>query len=542
MEKYRYWQHFLILSFSILLILSSRQRVASAADGEAEPKRQAPIVVSYTRSTWWLIRWEDNEILCTVTSNQENLPTGDEIYASCGKSVYDIWAQTPPCNQEANQCTGVYLHLVSQEPAERTVLIEYPPPEIYLDLNNCPNFAADHLCSRIPSLVFTGKEPIPGETITAIHGFIAGKPFSCQGESCEVPLLPTPATGVEITFIAESSFGDTSEEFYALARIVESGVSADPSRKGWYVDILSSQWNGAPVQVCAQIWDAFPPLVETPDWLTTPAVPELLATEKPYYYLAGRLIAQGLVNADPCAGSGLQVNGYADECGLQAALPQVIEWQNKFDAQILEVANRVNIPAQLLKNIFAQESQFWPGAFKDPNEFGLGQMTDNGAETILLWDTRFFHQFCPEVFDNDTCRRGYVFLNEDHQKILRGALVNQVRADCPGCTGGLNLDNVEDSIHLFAHTLVANCAQVSRIFYNATGNRPGRVSDYESLWLATAANYHVGPGCLSYAVHTAWSNRGLIEGLREPLDWEFISFYLTPACKSAEGYINNLTK
>jgi hypothetical protein len=140
---------------------------------------------------------------------------------------------------------------------------------------------------------------------------------------------------------------------------------------------------------------------------------------------------------------------------LQKALPTVIEWQNRFDQIILDVANQVAIPAQLLKNIFAQESQFWPGAFKDPQEFGLGQLTDKGAETILLWDTRFFFQFCPTILDADTCSRGYVYLDEGNQKLIRGALTSQVKADCPTCPSGVDIMNVENSIEFFAHTLVA---------------------------------------------------------------------------------------
>jgi hypothetical protein len=535
MEKKRFLHGLLLFLFSIPLILSFHTRVGSAAEGEDDPIRQAPVVVSYDRYKWWLIRWVDNLILCTVYTDQEGLPSGDDIYTACGKTIYDDWAGTPPCTRSAAECEGVYLHFVSKEPAEKTIQVEYPPPQVTLSLSNCPRPAADNLCDRIPSLVFTGEEPIPGETITSIRGFFNGEPFLCPGSTCEIPLRPTTARGVPVDFVAESSFGDVSATFTAQARVVESGVSADPSLKGWYVDVLSAQWRGEPQPACAQIWDAFAPVGAPPDWLSTPAAPELLATENPYYYLAGRLIAQGVVDASACPVSGLQANGYADECGLKAAQPQVTEWQNRFDAQILAVANEVSIPAQLLKNIFAQESQFWPGAFKDPHEFGLGQLTDSGAETILLWDTRFFFQFCPTVFDNETCQRGYVYLSKEHQQLLRGALANQVRADCPNCAAGIDLDNVSNSVNLFAHTLVANCAQVSRIIYNASERSPGQISDYENLWRFTAANYHIGPGCMSYAIYSAWVRR-------DPMDWAHVSTYLTPSCQSAIRYVENLTK
>ena len=55
-----------------------------------------------------------------------------------------------------------------------------------------------------------------------------------------------------------------------------------------------------------------------PPWLTTPEIPELLATDDPYYYLAGRLIAQNQVNASECENGGLLPNGYANACGLES--------------------------------------------------------------------------------------------------------------------------------------------------------------------------------------------------------------------------------
>jgi hypothetical protein len=524
---------FVLLSF--FLIVSFRPSLGRAADGDDQPKRTTPVVIQYTKYTWWLIRWSDNFIYCTVFTDHEGLPSGDDIYDSCGKTIYSLWAATPPCTSDAAECAGTYLHLVSKEQAEKTIQVDLPPAEVFLSLANCPFPTSNNLCESAPILTLTGKEPIPGEQITAIRGFIEGKPFNCYGSSCDLNLQPTPLNGVWMDFWAESSFGDTSAVFHARLRVVESGVSADPAGRGWYVDVLSSQWQGQPAPVCAQLWDTFLPVGEPPNWLSTPPVAEFLATENPYYYLAGRLIAQKLVDVSACPSGGLQSNGYADECGIKAAMPQIITWQNRFDAQILDVAKQVNIPAQLLKNIFAQESQFWPGAFKDPNEFGLGQITDRGTETILLWDTRFFFQFCPTVLESSNCEKGYVYLDKVKQQLLRGALTTQARSDCPDCDVGVNLDNVNQSISLFAHSLIANCAQVSRIVYNATNQLPAAVSDYENMWSLTAANYHVGPGCISYAVFNAAARN-------EPITWANTSQYLTPVCQGAIEYVVNVTK
>jgi hypothetical protein len=264
------------------------------------------------------------------------------------------------------------------------------------------------------------------------------------------------------------SYGDSSKHFTAQVRVIDSGVSTSPTGGGWYVDVLSSQWQGYAVASCAQVWQAFPPLGGPPAWLSTPEVPELLATDLPYNYLAGRLIAQGLVDASACPGEGLLENGYSDACGLEAAGPLVEEWQNRFDIAIIDVANQTGVPAQLMKNIFAQESQFWPGMFRVPNEFGLGQLTDNGAEAVLLWNPTFFNQFCPLMLDESACERGYVYLDAESQAILRGALALEAKVDCPECPAGIDLAHTDFSINLFAHTLLANGEQVAQIVYNAT--------------------------------------------------------------------------
>jgi hypothetical protein len=86
---------------------------------------------------------------------------------------------------------------------------------------------------------------------------------------------------------------------------------------------------------------------------------------------------------------------------------------------------------------------------------------------------------------------------------------------------------------LVADTLLANCEQVAQIVYNATGRIAGEVSSYEELWKFTIANYHVGSGCLSYPMYTAWAARSTI-------DWEHISTYLTDACETVIPYVTEV--
>ena len=260
-----------------------------------------------------------------------------------------------------------------------------------------------------------------------------------------------------------------------------------------------------------------------------------MASDAPYYYLAGRLIVQGLVDAKDCQTGGLLPNGYADACGLEKARPQVLRWQNQFDARTIAVGRETGVPAQLMKNLFAQESQFWPGVFRVPYEFGLGQLTDKGVDTILLWNSSFFEQFCPLVLAQDACSRGYLRLKTEDQAMLRGALALQVKADCPACPTGIDLTNVDFSVSLFAETLQANCDQVRQIIFTATQRTAGSVSSYEDLWRYTIANYHAGPGCLSYAIHTAWQSAAA-------LTWEQVSTRFTDPCRGVVPYVNKITR
>jgi hypothetical protein len=212
------------------------------------------------------------------------------------------------------------------------------------------------------------------------------------------------------------------------------------------VDVLSSQWRGGQVE-SQQIWQAFPGWWAA-FWLSTPDDQVFLSTGEPLQYLAGRLIFQGLVDATECPNNGLLENGYADACGLSKARPMVDLWQNQFDPRILAVAQESGLPAQLLKNLFAQESQFWPGVFRVAKEYGLGQLTDTGADAVLLWNDSFYNQFCPLVLAEEACARGYLRLDENERAILRGALAVQANADCANCPTGIDLTHANFSVML----------------------------------------------------------------------------------------------
>jgi hypothetical protein len=272
-----------------------------------------------------------------------------------------------------------------------------------------------------------------------------------------------------------------------------------------------------------------------PAWLSTPQRAEDLASNIPYQYLAGNLITQGAVDASACPNGGLLTDGAASQCGIDVARPAVTKWQNQFDTLIFKVAQDTGVPAQLLKNLFSRESQFWPGVFTVKADVGLGQLTDDGADTTLLWNPSFFEQFCPLVLDNVVCSKRYAFMDEKDQETLRGALVHSVDAVCQDCLLGIDLRQADFSVGIFAQTLIANCGQTGRIVSNVSGLPTNQAATYEDLWRFTLVNYNAGPGCLIIALEDTVM-------LGEPLVWGSVMNHLTPVCQGAISYIADISR
>ena len=523
--------------FVLLFVpIIGRVQVVSAQS----PDRETTIVVSYNEYEWWMLNWSSSDVLCKIFVEHAGLPYPDEVYEACGNYLYTIYINTPPCataadgSGDTNTCDGVYLYLASYEPKTRELIVELPPATAWVTLEGCDPVPPQNICPTIPNLLLIGEEPLPNEQIIAIHGTYEGLSFTCDSDTCSLALKPTGIRGITIEYWSESSYGDFSEKYTALVRVIDTGVTVVPGSGGWHVDVISSQWIGEPIATCASIWEVFPSLGEPPAWLSTPDRDEFIATDEPYYYLAGRLITQGVIDAGACVTGGLLPNGYADTCGLEKAASILEPWQNQFDKRIIEVAKETGIPAQLIKNLFAQESQFWPGMFRVPYEFGLGQITGNGADSILLWNETFYEQFCPLVLSEESCSKGYLRLSQLEQQILRGAVALQANADCLDCPAGIDLNEASFSVALFANSLAANCVQVDQTIYNATELSSGLVSTYEDLWRITIANYHAGPGCTSYAIHQAWQNTGQIT-------WDTVSERFTEPCMGVIPYVEKIT-
>lgn len=503
------------------------------------PDRFASITVDITLYEWWLAAWADNNVYCSFYVDHEGLPNADDIVSACGDDLYEKWiSHSEPCAEaDSRLCKGFYFIQVSSKPGKKDVTVKLPPPDVWVSVENC---AADESgwCTQQPNLVLTGEEHLPNESITSLSGLAGNDPFTCGGKSCVFKLSGTNPTGIHLSFWANSSYGDTSKLFEAVVRVTAEGGSETRLTPRWHVDVISTQWTGAPIPSCSAAWESFPPTDGLPQWLTTPANSDGLKSKIPYDYLAANLISQGVVDTSACPDGGINPDGSANGCGMNAARPAVQEWQNRFDSLILDVARAGDVPAQLLKNLFSRESQFWPGVIRNGKDVGLGQMTEGGADTALLWNPTFYDQFCPLVLDANLCKKtGFAHLQPQKQALLRGALVGSVDARCAECPLGLDLSRANLSVKIFAHTLLANCEQAGKIVQNVTGSMPGQKVDFETLWRFTLVNYNAGPGCLSNTLTQAYDPT-----ISNPLSWDRVAPILELNCPGAPQYVEDISR
>jgi len=521
---------FLLIIFFVGLALPAPVR---AADSPPGPDRFTSVMVDITLHQWWLSAWKDNEVSCSLWVEHAGLPTDDDVVIHCGQELYQQWKdQSKPCGEEdINLCKGYYWLHVRDKAAQKEIPLALPEAKVWVSLENCEPDSGGW-CTLPPRLILTAEEPLPNYAITRIEGVAGTDKFQCEGAHCKFQLNATRPEGITLLFWAVSTYGDTSPLFEANVRVISTEHDDNSILSRWYVDVLSAQWTGKPNASCSQSWQSFPPPDGLPLWLTTPEASEQLASNLPYAYLAGNLISQGAVDVEACVDGGLAQDGSVSECGTLAARPAVAEWQNRFDTLIFDVAQQTEVPAQLLKNLFSRESQFWPGVFRESEDVGLGQLTEDGADTTLLWNPSFYKQFCPLILGEDACAgAGYAKLKADQQALLRGALVRSVDATCENCPLGIDLTRADFSVSVFARTLLASCEQTGRILQNVTGKPAGQVASYEDLWRFTLVNYNAGPGCLGDAVQVAAA------ASPDALTWGNVSGIFSPTCQGTVPYV-----
>jgi hypothetical protein len=510
---------------------------AAAANPPPGPDRFTVLTVQYQAYEWKLATWEYQKPVCTMIIDHKGGPLPGEVYRDCGETIYEDWIVQEPCMaKDKRTCEGYYVFPSDSYVEKKDVPLKLEPASAWISIEGCEPVAstATNICESKPTLVITGLEPIEGQSINRIAGTYNEKSFDCEGDTCKFQIPETGEEGVPVEFWSYSTYGDSSIVYSAQVR-VRKADEGDPDQLYWYVDVLSSQWQGQSVATCADAWGVFPPVGGPSEWLTTPKQSEELSSDIPYTYLAANLIRQRLVDASDCPDDGLLPNGGVNQCGLEKSRPAVTEWQNQFDELILTTAQETIIPARLLKNLFARESQFWPGAYQGAQDVGLGQLTENGADTTLFWNDSFFEQFCPMIYPEDACGNGYISLDEEQQLELRRALVDSVNATCEDCPLGFDVAQADFSVAVFAHTMIANCKQTGQVIQNYTDETPGDVASFDDLWKFTLVNYNAGGGCLA---------EGITHALGENLEltWDNISPFLTGACNGAVDYVNDISQ
>jgi predicted CxxxxCH...CXXCH cytochrome family protein len=266
-----------------------------------------------------------------------------------------------------------------------------------------------------------------------------------------------------------------------------------------------------------------------PPWLKMYATSSDLDSKYELVDLAGRLIKARVVDANDCPQGGLTSGGSANECGVKRALPAVYNWQNQFNASILETSVQTNIPPRLLKNIFTWESQFWPqSAYVNAHEYGLGRITEADADVALRWNAAFYKQTCKSVYNAKICKKNYASSPDDVRTALRSKVVQLVNADCADCSYGVDLGLSDRSVPVFAQVLFSNAMLVKNALKTNLA-KDGALA-YADLWKFTLLSYESGQACFLNAL-----SRTVKADLT--VNWGNLSAQLDPGCTGSNSFI-----
>ena len=259
-------------------------------------------------------------------------------------------------------------------------------------------------------------------------------------------------------------------------------------------------------------------------WVYVPASADELYTEERYAYLAGRLIASGTVDATTCPAGGLQSNGYANACGMERAMPDVISVQNLLNESILQAFYDVGVPPVLLKQVIATESQFWP-ARDGLWHYGYGHLTNIGIRNAMQWNPELYSKVCPAGTAN--CITDTAAAN---------TILSSLIATCETCEYGIDLAAAERSVDILAESLLGYCFQTARLVFNATAWHSSLVVDYGAIWKLTLMNYNAGPSCAYNTVEKTFdANQG-------PMRWSDLSANVSgELCLRGLNYANLIT-
>lgn len=505
---------FASFAFSLLLVLFCLPIYpAQAENNPPTPRLEGRIEehkVTVTTQHWQLANWAGGTLACDLFLRHDEWPAYSDVRASCGDAIMAEWLTTPACNGAAfgdsSACEGLLLRYLGETPVTYMETVQLPGIDVDLNPFSC---APGQWCDTRPALKVQATEPMAGYEIQRVHIRVGAQEKVYSGDNAVFNLPLTGEQGSWLEYWAESSYGDRSDRVRIRYR---SRVSDDGAK--FHFDLLGSAWKNS-LPSGTLLWQIFPPSEGMPSELIQPESPLQLYTTDSYLYLAGYLIQSGQVDASSCSDGGLYVGGSASPCGEQMSEAQVIDWQNRYNAQILQAAQRYNIPAMLLKRIIAQESQFM-GETNQAYEKGLGYMTAEGVDMILSWNTNYYLQNCLKLFEGYLCSPGYASLDELRQQMLSKYILDKV--------------GTPDEIEMLAAAIYASAAQSGQMVQNISALEPIYITSYVDLWKISAGNYYGGAGCLSMAIQEVFD-----EGRH--ITWDAITPHLTSECLLVDDYV-----
>ena len=264
--------------------------------------------------------------------------------------------------------------------------------------------------------------------------------------------------------------------------------------------------------------------VEDMHWVYVPESADQLYTEEEYFFLAGQLITNNVVDASICPSGGLMLNGYANACGMSIAMPTVIIIQNMLNESILQTYEDVGVPPVLLKQLISNESQFWPSQYSIYH-YGFGHITNIGIRNALEWNRDLYNKVCP-TSDDGTCASNYYTANQ---------ILATLISTCETCEYGIDAYTANRSVDILAETLLGYCFQTEQLVYNATGWHSSLAVDYATIWKLTLMDYNAGSKCVLDTLEATF------EATQGPMNWSDISAYVTDECIRGLAYANQIT-
>lgn len=260
-------------------------------------------------------------------------------------------------------------------------------------------------------------------------------------------------------------------------------------------------------------------------WVYVPESADELYTEEKYYFLAGQLITNNIVDVSSCPSDGLMLNGYANACGMEQAYPIVITVQNMLNEDIMQAWEDVGVPPVLLKQLIATESQYWPSQYSIYH-YGFGHMTNIGIRNAIQWNPNLYAKVCSDS-DVDAC-----VSNISNAYQILASLINT----CDTCEYGIDPYMASRSVDILAESLLGYCFQTERLIVNATGWHSSIATDYATIWKLTLMDYNAGSQCVYDTLVSTF------EATQGPMNWSDISAHVSgEMCVRGLYYANEIT-